>query len=334
MRSLIQLFVTIFFDNCFFSKHLQELPLVALPVQEKIAVLFKRISTSIQARAVIFKTTFMGKFTLEILYHIIGIGSASGLIYKDNSLFIIGDNSGFLYEYAISTKTLQQHQIIENGIENIAKSEKPDFEAITHFGDTLYVFGSGSTQKRNKMVEINTVEKEIRTNDLADLYSVMQSFSEIRPEDFNIEGAIYTGEEWYLFNRGNGESAKNTVFTIQGKNLTNEFNIVFNNYKLPKIKGVRSSFTDAVQIDNKIYFLATAEDTKSTYNDGEILGSFIGCIDTKTMKINFTQKISDTHKFEGLTVYQNGSDKIEFLLCEDKDTEILETTIYKLSIPK
>ena len=276
----------------------------------------------------------MQKFTLEILYHIIGIGSASGLIYKDNSLFVIGDNSGFLYEYAILSKTLQQHQIIENGTENIAKSDKPDFEAITHFGDTLYVFGSGSTEKRNKMVEINTVEKEIRTNDLTDLYAVMQSFSEIKPEDFNIEGAVYTGQEWYLFNRGNGASAKNVVFTIQGKNLTNEFNIVSNNYKLPKIKGVRSSFTDAVLLDTKLYFLATAEDTKSTYDDGEILGSFIGCIDTKTMKIDFTEKISDTHKFEGLTVYQDTNDKIEFLLCEDKDTAVLETTIYKLAIAK
>jgi hypothetical protein len=276
----------------------------------------------------------MQKITLEILFHIIGIGSASGLIYKDNSLFIIGDNSGFLYEYAIPSQTLQQHKIIENATVNIIKSEKPDFEAITHFGDTLYVFGSGSTQKRNAMIEINTLQKEIRTNDLTDLYGVMQSFGEIKPEEFNIEGAIYTGEEWYLFNRGNGESAKNTVFTIQGKNLVNEFKILSNNYKLPKIKGVRSGFTDAVLLDGKIYFLATAEDTKSTYHDGEILGSFIGCIDTKTMKIDFTKKISDTQKFEGITVYQNSDNSIEFLLCEDKDTEVLETTIYKLSIPK
>jgi hypothetical protein len=276
----------------------------------------------------------MSKFTLEILFHIIGIGSASGLIYKDNSLFIISDNSGFLYEYAIPSQTLQQHQIIENASANIAKSEKPDFEAITHYGDTVYVFGSGSTEKRNKMIEINTVEKEIRTNDLTDLYGVMKSFGEIKTKNFNLEGAIFTGKEWYLFNRGNGEQGKNIVFTIQGKNLVNEFNIVSNNYKLPKIKGIRSSFTDAVLLDDKIYFLSTVENTKSTYHDGEILGSFIGCIDIKTMKIDFTQKISDTQKFEGITVYQNSNNTIDFLLCEDKDTEVLETTIYKLSIAK
>jgi len=276
----------------------------------------------------------MEKFTLEILFHIIGIGSASGLIYKDNSLFIIGDNSGFLYEYSIESKNLQKHQILENATENIAKSEKPDFEAITYFGDNLYVFGSGSTEKRNKMIQINTSKKEISTNDLTDLYAVMQSFAEIKPEDFNIEGAIYTGEEWFLLNRGNGKMGKNVLFTISGKNLINEFNILSNNYKLPKIKGVRSSFTDAIAFENKIYFLSTAEDTDSTYNDGQILGSFIGCIDTKTMKIDFTQKISDTHKFEGLTLYQNTTNTLEFLLCEDNDTEKLEANIYKLTIKK
>lgn len=276
----------------------------------------------------------MEKFTLELLFHIIGIGSASGLIFKDNSLFIIGDNSGYLYEYNMSSQNLQRQEIIENASENIAKKEKPDFEAITHFEDTIFIFGSGSTEKRNKLIQLNTRKKEIYTDDLNDLYTVMQNFGQIKPEDFNIEGAIYTGEEWYLLNRGNGKSSKNTLFTIEGKNLINEFKMIANHYKLPKLKGVRSSFTDAVVLDGKIYFLATAEDTDSTYKDGEILGSLIGCIDTKTMKIIFTKKISDTHKFEGLTVYKNSADTIEFLLCEDNDTEVLEANIYKLTLHK
>ena len=276
----------------------------------------------------------MEKFTLELLFQIIGIGSASGLIYKDNSLLIIGDNSGFLYEYQIDSKELNRHALIENPSENILKKDKPDFEAITHLDNNVYVFGSGSTEKRNKMVQFNTQNKSTTSTDLTDLYVVMQSFGEIKPEDFNIEGAIYNGEDWFLLNRGNGKSNKNTLFTINGKNLTNEFQILSNNYKLPKIKGFRSSFTDAVLIDNSIYFLATAEDTESTYDDGEVLGSLIGRINIETMKIDFTQKISDSHKFEGLTLFQNSNEKIEFLLCEDKDSDVLETAIYKLTLDK
>lgn len=277
----------------------------------------------------------MQKFTLELLFQIIGIGSASGLVYKDHSAFIIGDNSGFLYEYNLENPDLKRHALIENPSANIAKKDKPDFEAITHFGNDFYVFGSGSTEKRNTMVQINSSTKEIiATTDLTDLYLVMQSFGQIKPEDFNIEGAIYNGENWFLLNRGNGKSNKNIVFTIQGKNLTNEFNILSNEFKLPKIKGVRSSFTDAVLVDNTIYFLATAEDTNSTYDDGEVLGSLIGRIDIETMEIDFTQKISDTHKFEGLSLFKNTDDKLEFLLCDDNDTDELKANIYKLTLNK
>ena len=260
----------------------------------------------------------MKNFTLELLFQIIGIGSASGLIYKDNSLLIIGDNSGFLYEYQMDSKDLKRHPLLENPTENTLKKDKADFEAITHFGDSLYVFGSGSTEKRNKMIQLNYSDKKIiTTNDLAGLYAVMQKFGEIKPEDFNIEGAIYTGERWFILNRGNGSSNKNVLFTIEGKNLMNDFKILLNAYKLPKIKGVRSSFTDAIVVDDSIYFLATAEDTQSTYDDGEVLGSFIGSINLKTMKIDFSQKISSTHKFEGLTLYSNSKEKIELLLCEE-----------------
>ena len=277
----------------------------------------------------------MEKFTLELLFQIIGIGSASGLICKDNSLLIIGDNSGFLYEYQMDSKNLKRHPLLENPIENTLKKDKADFEAITHYGDSLYIFGSGSTEKRNKMIQVNSSDKKIiATNDIAALYATLQSFGAIKPEDFNIEGAIYTGESWFLLNRGNGSSTKNVLFTIEGKNLTNDFMILSNAYKLPKTKGVRSSFTDAVLVDDSIYFLATAEDTQSTYNDGEVLGSLIGRINLKTMKIDFTQKISSIHKFEGLTLYRNSKEKIEFLLCEDKDTEVLETEIYKLTLDK
>ena len=277
----------------------------------------------------------MEKFTLELLFQIIGIGSASGLICKDNSLLIIGDNSGFLYEYQMDSKNLKRHPLLENPIENTLKKDKADFEAITQFGDSIYIFGSGSTEKRNKMIQVNATDKKIiATNDLSDLYAVMQNFGDIKPEDFNLEGAIYNGESWFLLNRGNGSSHKNVIFTIEGKILTNDFTILSNDYKLPKIKGVRSSFTDGIIVGDSIYFLATAEDTESTYDDGEVLGSFIGSINLKTMKIDFTQKISSSHKFEGLTLFTNSKEKIEFLLCEDKDTEVLETEIYKLKKKK
>lgn len=275
----------------------------------------------------------MEKFQLSLLFKIIGLGSASGLIYQDNSILAIGDNSSYLYEYSIDSQKLEKHALIENPQENTPKKVKLDFEAITKFENNIYIFGSGSTENRNKMVQFDTTTKKvIATTDLSDLYLVMQSFGKITPDDFNIEGAIYNGQSWYLFNRGNGKTNKNVVFTVDGENLTNDFRVLANEYKLPKIKGVRTSFTDAILVEDKIYFLATAENTESTYDDGEVLGSIIGRIDTTTMKIEFTKKITDTHKFEGISISKKSGKKIEFFLCEDNDTEVLESNIFKLVI--
>jgi hypothetical protein len=275
----------------------------------------------------------MEKFQLSLLFKIIGIGSASGLVFNHGNLYLISDNSTYLYEYQMDSTQLNKIQLTENAADNIAKKLKPDFEAIAHNDSYYFLFGSGSTENRNKMIQMDAKTKEvIKTFDLSFLYESMRSFAEMEADDFNLEGAIYDDGTWYFFNRGNGKNKRNVVFTVTGENLEDDYRILINEYKLPKIKGVRASFTDAIIIDDSIYFLATAENTESTYNDGEVVGSLIGRIDSNTMKIEFTKKITDTNKFEGLTFYKKTRSTIEFLLCEDNDTEQLESSIYNLTL--
>ncbi len=277
----------------------------------------------------------MEKIQLSLLFKIIGIGSASGLVYDNQKLYIISDNSSFLYEYSIDSELLTKHPLSENPKENIEKKVKPDFEAVTKHNDSLYLFGSGSTQNRNNVVHFSIKDNRVlSTANLEEMYFAMQNFGKINPEDFNIEGAIYNGETTFLLNRGNGKTNKNVLFSIDGNYLTDGYRIIANHYKLPKINGVRTSFTDAILVDNTIYFLATAEDTTSTYDDGQVLGSIIGTINVTTMKLTSKKKISDTHKFEGLTLLSNEEKELSFLLCEDNDTELLESNIYKLTIKK
>ncbi len=103
----------------------------------------------------------MQKFHLELLFRIIGIGSASGLFYNGDSLYVISDNSNMLYEYKITEQKLDKIPLSENlPNENIAKKDKPDFEAIAAKGDELYLFGSGSTDKRNTILPVNKVIKQ------------------------------------------------------------------------------------------------------------------------------------------------------------------------------
>ena len=275
----------------------------------------------------------MQQIQLSLLFKIIGLGSASGLIYQNNNLTLIGDNSGFLYSYNIKTKKLNTHALLENAQPNIEKKLKPDFEALTQFENSIYIFGSGSTENRNKMIQVDaTTKKIIKNTDLTDLYLSLQSFGNIKPNDFNIEGAIFNGTSWYFANRGNGEKTKNVIFTIKGNSFDDEIQIVSNKFKLPKLSGVKTSFTDLVLVQNKIYFLAAAEDTDSTFFDGEIKGTLVGCIDIKTMTLDFTKQIATNQKFEGITLFEQTQNQLTFLLCEDNDSPILESSIYKLTI--
>ena len=78
--------------------------------------------------------------------------------------------------------------------------------------------------------------------------------------------------------------------------------------------------------------MACSENTSNTYDDGEIYGSILGIIDFDTFEIINTIQITDNQKFEGLTLYKQSENEINFLLCEDNDTEELVSNIYQLTI--
>jgi hypothetical protein len=273
----------------------------------------------------------MQNFTLELQFQITGIGSASGIVYKENSLFLISDNSSFLYQYHIQEKELTKIKLFEKEQENIPKKDKYDFESITLKGNKLHILGSGSTSKREKRISYNLETAAKKEKDITKLYRKLKSFANISDEDLNIEGALFHNQKWHLFQRGNSINSQNGIFSVNTFSKKDNSEPNFTTIQLPKIKHIETSFTDAILVDDKIYFLATAEDTNSTYTDGEIFGSIIGRIDIQSMQIDFTLKISDTQKFEGLTLYDKKADQIEFLLCEDNDTEELKSSIYKIT---
>ncbi len=267
----------------------------------------------------------MEKFQLTNFLTIEGIGSASGIVYTDHSLFIISDNSSYLYQYHLEHKHLSKIALVENSQDNMAKKIKYDLEAITFHHNKLHLFGSGSTENRNSKfvydISSNTVVKE----NLKKNYQKIKTTLSIDDNELNIEGALFIKDILYLFQRGNGANSKNGIVIL-------EEIIRFIPIVLPKINHVEATFTDAIVLDDKIFFLASAEDTTSTYDDGEVLGSLIGCLDMDTFAIDFAIPISTTHKFEGLTFYEKTNSHLSFLLCEDNDTEDLVSNIYKLKI--
>lgn len=274
----------------------------------------------------------MRKFKLLKYIKIVGISAASALTYQSNILTLISDNSNVIYEYHIPNEKLQKIILSEEELEHISKDKKLDFESMVDSKDAVYIFGSGSTINREKGIYINKEKNTVETLNLHYLYDSMKSFAELAQKDFNIEGVAYNANEWYFLNRGNGPSNKNVIFTVQGNNLVDDFNLFYNEFELPKINNIKTGFSDGIIIKNKLYFLATAENSDTTFSDGKIEGTLFGCINLKKMKLEYTQLISNSNKFEGITLFELNGKKAVFLLCEDPDQNSLETDIYKLEI--
>ncbi len=272
----------------------------------------------------------METFKLTLLFKILGIGAASGLWYQNNELFLIADNSTYLYQYSITAQKLYKTPLVTQPEENIPKQHKPDLEAITAEKGQLVLLGSGSTGQRCRSFTYKMTSGKVTEKNLSYLFEIIQQQTTIPAEEFNIEGLIFDKNQMYLFQRGNGIAAKNGIIKIND-DIAHP-NAVYYPIVLPKINGVTTSFTDAVLVDGIIYFLAAAESSNSTYHDGEIAGSMLGTINLASLTLQNTHVISKTHKFEGLTMYKKSNTTIEFLLCEDQDSEARESNIYHLEL--
>ncbi|WP_034279128.1 DUF6929 family protein [Alkanindiges illinoisensis] len=298
------------------------------------------------------------QFILKAFQEVEGLGAASGLVYQHPRLYLISDYSSYLYCYELEQGQLNKIALFADSRDFIPKPEKFDFEAILEYDNALLLLGSGSTPRRNALVRHDLSDSKAnqgssgvtRQYDLSALYEKFRQTAQLNDDELNIEGAIYHQSQWLLFQRGNGTQAQNGIFIVQG-NIVQDLilsgdvrpdgsiqpnNIVqaieFVPLQLPVVNQVSSGFTDAILVGETIYFLATAENSSSTYDDGEVLGSYIGYMDLNTKTIQDVQLISTCHKFEGLALYQQTPHKLEFLLCEDNDTEQLSTTIYKLTL--
>ena len=271
----------------------------------------------------------MENFKLTNLFTIKGIAAPSGLLYTQNVLFVISDSSNFLYQYDIAKKLLLKFPLVKDAKENIEKVNKPDLESITQHGNQLIMLGSGSTKKRNSMFTLDLGSDALQSQDLSALYQKLKDVGSFSDDQLNIEGAIYAHQTMLLFQRGNSKNSQNGIFIIPNNQ---EDGIRFVPISLPTLDDIETTFTDAILVNDKIYFLACAENTTSTYEDGEVLGTILGVMHAPTFEIIDVQLLSEHQKFEGITLYKESETELEFLLCEDNDTALLESNIFKLTI--
>ncbi|MCA5005357.1 DUF6929 family protein [Sphingobacterium bovistauri] len=275
----------------------------------------------------------MNPYYIEIFVKILGLGATSGLFYQQDEIKLIADNSNYFYAYTISDSTLHKTMLHDNLHNNeiVEKKNKFDLESIFKYQDSFYLLGSGSSNLaiRNKLFIVDK-DNNIQTKDCSTQFAFIRKQLEIHENDFNIEGAFMYNEKYHLLNRGNGPKNQNGIII---SDLSLQEKPFFVPLDLSKISP-HLSITDGTVVDDYLYFLAAIEHSNSTYTDGEIGGSYVGYINLKTFELENILPLSETNKFEGITLYQNTDNVLEFLLCEDTDLESQETIIYKLTFEK
>jgi hypothetical protein len=264
------------------------------------------------------------------------IPSGSGITILNDNYYVIGDDSPFLFTLTSELEIIDKLLLVDsvNLLDGrILKSEKPDLEALEIINDKeLIIFGSGSKSPQRDVFYRIVVGNNciIEQYDISEFYSSIKELPIMQNSELNIEGVAYYEEDIFLFNRQN-----NLILKYNYKELLNYFKLgksapipEIKQCKLPNINNIEAGFSGAVALKNEplIIFTASVENTNNAYDDGEILGSFIGIIDISDKDISnvidFCEISSSNKKLkvESVSVENENSDRVtDIVLITDDD---------------
>ncbi len=278
---------------------------------------------------------------------LVNIPSGSGIAKANDGYYVIGDDSPYLYfldqNFEVISKILISDDQNFNG-QRIIKLEKADFETLELIGkNELVIFGSGGkSPQRDVFVQVFLNEQiTVEKYDLTSFYNHLRSLPVLKDAELNIEATAFHEGQLYLFNR-----RKNIIFKFDYgqflsflKDDTALPTIEVHDYILQTINKVEAGFSGATILKDqpKIIFTASVEDTDNPYDDGEILGSFIGMIDisNKTVSDHFDycelSNSEEYYKVESVTIEEEISvGKTKMILITDDDegnSMILESVL-------
>ena len=271
------------------------------------------------------------------------IPSASGIEIFENRIFIIGDDTLYLFEIdhegTILNKTPLADQISEG---RIPKSKKPDFEAMSliYINNEAYflIVGSGSlSPQRDKGILIRISDHHLEQLELGKFYQLLKS--KLNQKDqlaFNIEGLCTLDDELIFAQRG-GITGNQFLFRVPMddflrfcKEENSDLRVNSFQFKLPKESGVPYGISGCTITEDKkqLLFCASAEQTENTYDDGEIKGSLLGLIDLQSdndLKLSYCKIENhigqDLFKMESIAILdENEKGKFDLLgVCDNDD---------------
>jgi hypothetical protein len=226
------------------------------------------------------------------------LSAASGLALIDSRFYVIADNDLRLGIFSPTpNQNLNQLVPLLDGTlpkkKKELKKQKPDFEALFVLNDSrlptqgLVAFPSGSTPQRFTGVFIPFLK--VHTVDVPHLirFDLTPIFNLILAQTgfLNIEGVLVDDDKILLFHRGNEKNDTNRLIEISKTDLIDT--ILKKAQKPPtlqkvsqleigKLKNVPLTISDVTLFEGRRFFLAGAEDTQNSYDDGKVKGTVFG----------------------------------------------------------
>lgn len=244
------------------------------------------------------------------------IAAASGLVLAQDQFYLVADDELSLLGLNRDLSGAQLHEVFQGELPEDTKERKkikPDFECLVFLEDksSLLIIPSGSKKNRNRGALFNLKDKLIIEISFRQVY---QELEHLFPE-LNIEGAVVVNDSIRLFQRGNGKLHQNAVIQLNLESFLDDKvkDLKVQNINLGRLKDIPLSFTDAALFNGQCYFVAVAENTESTYTDGEFIGAVLGEMSPEGVIMKMTP-LDVSSKPEGLTF-----DNEYFYLVTDDD---------------
>jgi len=231
-----------------------------------------------------------------------GLPSGSGMTWHAGRYFVVGDDSPYLFtlnrKFAITDRSmLQDFPVQKNG--RIAKDIKPDYEAMATvvWNGAVWnlILGSGGkrgTREGGLLVPTDGKSPSHR-RDMAVLYRDFAALAGFKAgQAVNIEALALTHDDAYFFNRGNAD--RNILFKVALGDLMAYMtgkadkiaDIRLHEARLPQLMGFEAGFSGAdywPEMESLVY-TASVEGSGNAYDDGAVLGSYLGLIPLSILK--------------------------------------------------
>ena len=234
---------------------------------------------------------------IKILKHHVldNIPSGSGIELIDGIIYIIGDDSEFLYGLNHELRVLHKVELFsapDKKKGRIPKPIKPDFESMVSFEingySHVFVAGSGSRLPQRGMgylIKLPTSYSKkhiVWEKDLNPLYHLISSHPDFEIGiELNIEASFIANEHFYFINRSGQQLIRyplvEMIEYLQNHSESIPFPEIFL-LDIPFIEGHAYTCSGACFFKDQIYITASCEATDNAYDDGEIIGSAIGSI--------------------------------------------------------